>query len=527
MSSTWDAPVECSVREERLLKLCKKRKLWVFLRRHRHELLDDDIRSSLHAMYASGSRRAGTPVAPERMLLAMLLQVAFGIPDHDVPTLTVVDQRWQMVLDCFDVERPALSQGALFNFRERARANGLMEVFLEKTVALARQTKGFGHTRLRAMIDSSPLTGAGRVEDTFNLIGRALQRLVLVAAEESGTDAAELASELKVSVFQASSVKAVLDVDWRKPMARTAALQVLLRQFAGITAWLEAQFTSEQLAKAPLSDAVDLVQAFIDQDTEPDPDGTDPDARRLTQGTTKNRRISVSDADMRHGVKSKAKTINGYKDHYTVDADVPGLIVDAEVVPANRPENEGAAPMLERIAARGFEVVELHADRGYLQTALRLHGQGVVTVTKPPTPSRRDGFGKQDFTINAEAGTVTCPQGETTTYKGDGLEHRFRSKICRECPVYRPCVAPKNIYGKRIKLHASESFLREMATDLATASGRAKRRERIGVEHVMARVAAVRGRRARFRGLEKVQFDSKRTAVIVNLYVLAALKNAA
>ena len=32
------------------------------------------------------------------------------------------------------------------------------------------------------MIDSSPLVGAGRVEDTFNLIGRALKSLVAVAA---------------------------------------------------------------------------------------------------------------------------------------------------------------------------------------------------------------------------------------------------------------------------------------------------------------------------------------------------------
>lgn len=527
MQRIWNAPVECSAREERLLKLCKKRKLWVFLRRHRHQLVDDEVQAVLASMYATGSRRAGSPASPERLLLAMLLQVAFNVPDHEVPALTVVDQRWQMVLDCFDVEEPAFSQGALFNFRERARANGLMERFLKKTVALARETKGFGHTRLRVMIDSSPLTGAGRVEDTFNLIGRALQRLVQVAASEAGRDAVELATELDLSVHGASSVKAALDVDWREATARTAALRVLLKQFSDITTWLESNFSTEELNEPPLCDALNLVQEFIDQDTEPDPDDPEPGARVLTQGTAKERRISLSDGDMRHGAKSKTKKINGYKDHYAVDADVHGLIVDTEVVPANRPENEGATPMLERLDASEFELIELHVDRGYLETARRLHADGIVVVTKPPKSNRKDGFGKYDFVLDVAAGTLTCPQGATTPYRGEGVEHCFASKTCRACPVYRPCVSPKNNYGKRVKLHNSESFFREMRADLATPAGRERRRERSRVEHVMARVAAIRGHRARFRGIDKVRFDTKRTAVVVNLYVLADLLAAA
>ena len=44
----------------------------------------------------------------------------------------------------------------------------------DKTVALAKARGGFGWQHLRAALDSSPLLGAGRVEDTWNLIGRAL-----------------------------------------------------------------------------------------------------------------------------------------------------------------------------------------------------------------------------------------------------------------------------------------------------------------------------------------------------------------
>lgn len=527
MKSGWNAPIECSAREEWLLKLCKKRKMWRFLREHRHRILDDEFRQELSAMYASGSKRAGSPVVPERMALAMLLQVAFDVPDHDVPTLTAVDQRWQMVLDCLGSTEPAFSQGAVFNFRERARANGLMDKLLDKTVVLARETKGFGHARLRAMIDSSPLLGAGRVEDTFNLIGRAVARLVEVAAREACREPAELAAELELSVVGATSVKAALDVDWRLPTARNDALQELLAQFESLKAWLESQFTNGELLVPPLSDAVALVEEFIEQDTEPDPDDSASGTRVPRKGTAKDRRISISDPDMRHGRKSKTKLFNGYKDHYMMDADVRGLVVAADVVPANRPENEGAQAMLSKLPARGLKLVELHADRGYLETAIHLHEQGIKVVTKPPTPSRKDGFGKYDFPFDPVAKTLTCPEGVTIPYRGDGVEHSFPSAACRACPVYRPCVAPKNTFGKRITAHRSETFLRQMHAELGTPDGRSERRERARIEHVMGRVLAIRGRSARFRGLEKVRFDVKRTAVVVNLYILADVLDAA
>ena len=73
----------------------------------------------------------------------------------------------------------------------------------------------------------------------------------------------------------------------------------------------------------------------------------------------------------------------------------------------------------------------------------------------------------------------------------------------------------------------SESFFRLTRADLATAAARERRWKRSRVEHVMARVAAIRGHRARFRGLEKVRLDTKRTAVVANLYVLAELLPAA
>jgi len=50
---------------------------------------------------------------------------------------------------------------------------GLDRRLIEKTVELANKTKSFGSRQLRAALDSSPLWGASKVEDTYNLLGHA------------------------------------------------------------------------------------------------------------------------------------------------------------------------------------------------------------------------------------------------------------------------------------------------------------------------------------------------------------------
>jgi hypothetical protein len=47
---------------------------------------------------------------------------------------------------------------------------------IERTIELADQCQAFGARALRAALDSSPLWGVGRVEDTYNLIGHALKK---------------------------------------------------------------------------------------------------------------------------------------------------------------------------------------------------------------------------------------------------------------------------------------------------------------------------------------------------------------
>ena len=99
-------------------------------------------------------------------------------------------------------------------------------------MALAARTGGFGARALRAALDSSPLWGAGRVEDTINLMGHALRKALGVIAVLQGRGQAAgtaiVAAQAGVPQLAASSLKAALDRDWDDPAARDLALAQVL-----------------------------------------------------------------------------------------------------------------------------------------------------------------------------------------------------------------------------------------------------------------------------------------------------------
>jgi hypothetical protein len=92
------------------------RKCFVFLREYRHALLDADLPHLLAQSYQPGLG-GQEPVEAGLLALATLLQAYGNASDRDAVELTVMDKRWQRVLDCLDAEQPPFSPGTLFNVR--------------------------------------------------------------------------------------------------------------------------------------------------------------------------------------------------------------------------------------------------------------------------------------------------------------------------------------------------------------------------------------------------------------------------
>src|SRR5438552_3574730 len=262
----WRPPVQPSAAEQMVIKAVRRAKLFVFLRLHRHELFDEEFQAELAQAYVA-SPKGQPPVPPDRLALATILQAYTGVSDDEVIEATIMDRRWQLVLDCMDAEHAPFSKGTLVGFRSRLIRKDLDRRLIERTVELAARTGGFGARALRAALDSSPLWGAGRVEDTINLMGHALRKALGVIAAVQGRGQAAgtaiVAAQAGVPQLGASSLKAALDRDWDDPAARELALAEVLGFLDRVEAFAAASYGDPAAAAA-----VAVARQVRDQDTD-------------------------------------------------------------------------------------------------------------------------------------------------------------------------------------------------------------------------------------------------------------------
>jgi transposase len=511
----WQPPVACSRLEGEVIKRIKRARLFVWLRQHRHELFDEDLQAELALAYAD--KPVGQPpVPPAQLALATILQAYTGASDDEVIEATVMDRRWQLVLDCMDHATAPFSKTTLVAFRARLIAHDLDRRLVERTVALYGQATGrVAAGKLRAALDASPLWGAGRVEDTINLLGHALRKVVGVLARQQGWGLAEgtkvLAERAGTPELAASSLKAALDLDWDDPAALEQALGAVL-DAVGRVEGLAAELGGGDDPRVAMGLAA--VRQVRDQDTVVGADGS----RQIRQGVARDRRISVEDPQMRHGRKTRSQRIDGYKRHVLTDLDT-GLVAAAGVTAANLPEARVAEQIQADLDAQQRTLGELHIDRAYLSSSLvTARGPDLRVFCKAFSVRNGPRFAKSAFALDFDQGLMTCPNNLTMPFTPGGRV-QFPARACQLCPLRARCTTSAR--GRSVQVHPDERLLAEFRAAQQTPQGRARLRQRTVVEHTLAHVGRWQGRRARYLGQRKNLFDLRRVAVVHNLHVIA------
>jgi len=516
----WNPPVAPTRQEQFLLKrLDRVRKLLGFLRLHRHELFEERFQEELASMYrTTGAGREALP--PALMAMAMLVQGYLGMSDAEMVELTVVDLRVQMVLGCLGAEAPPFSQGALQEFRDRLIAADLDRRVLERTVELAKRTKAFDYRKLpktlRVAIDSSPLEGAGRVEDTYNLLAHAARNVVRCAASLLTWPDEKVCREAGIPLLVGSSIKAALDIDWNDAREKVEAMTTFVRQLDALQAWIERRLP-EEIATPPLKEHLETLVQIRTQDLEPDPVAG---GMRVRQGVAEDRRVSIADKEMRHGRKSKSKRFNGFKRHIAADID-RGLILACAITPGNRPEEE-AIPSLKTDLERQVLIVDqLVIDRGYINSTIVddvLTRRGKI-VCKPWTSHNGRLFPKSAFHLNLRDRTIECPNGQVQHF-AFGTNVEFDPDVCDGCSRRSQCTTAELGNGRSVAIAENEPLQQRLRKEIQTSAGRAALRKRTTIEHKLAHISQRQGNHARYVGVRKNTFDLRRASAIQNLELL-------
>jgi transposase len=473
---------------------------------HGHEIVSDDDFAHL---YSEGKGRPSIP--PSVMVRAMLCATHDRITsDAETSRRTRVDADWKAAMGVDD-EFTGIGATTFSLMRSRMVVHDADATLFEKTIEKA-VAAGVFKGKLTAIIDSSPVHGAGAVADTYELVRGFLRQVVRAAGERLSEEAHEAAEPF---------CGAKPDIDWQDPVIRKAHLAELVA--AGMALLVEAAGIDDPAVREP----ADLLAQVIDQDVTADDSG-DPEIR---QGVARDRVISHSDPEMRHGRKSASRRFDGHKLDVITDEDSE-MVLGVEVRAANASDGEGAVPLLGQVMAMpGILIGTLLGDMAYSDGDVRqaVEEQGAELVAKVPPVTNGGRFPKTDFETNLQAGSVTCPAGVTTTDARPARDHKgrpatrfvFAPATCAACPLVAQCTKAKG--GRQIMVGVHEARMAAARAAQADPATKALLRRRSKVERKIDHLQDLGMRKARYRGRRKTRLQALLAATVANFKRLGVL----
>ena len=490
--------------------LVTRRSFYERLGDHGHEVVADD---DFVGMYALGRGRPSVP--PSVMVRALLCATHDRTSDRESARRTRVDLDWKAAMGVGD-DFEGIAPTTFSLMRSRMVAADADGVLFERTLAKA-VAAGVFKAKLTAIIDSSPVHGAGAVADTYELIRGFLSKVVRCAGARLDVE-----TGLAAEPFCGSKP----DIDWQDRAARKAHLAELVAAARVVAAGVEG------IDDEKVVDTVRLLEQVIGQDTEPDGDGN-PQIRR---GVARDRVISHSDPEMRHGRKSASRRFDGHKLDVITD-EASELILGVDVRPGNAGDGEGAAPLLGEVQdVDGVEVETLLGDMAYSDGDVReaVEETGADLVAKVPPTTNGDRFPKTDFVVDTAAGFVTCPAGHTTTDARAATDHKHRpatlfvfgANVCAACPLRAKCTKAKA--GRTIMVGRHHDRIEAARIAQAEPDTKALLRRRSKVERKIDHLQDLGMRQSRYRGRRKTKLQAFLAATVANfkrLVVLDAFTN--
>jgi len=460
--------------------------VFAFLAEHREALFPVGMFAD---MYPSPNGRPSLP--PQMLAATVVLQALHGLSDFETVQELRCDLRWKAAcgLGLLDT---AFDPSLLTYFRRRLRSSGDPDRLFSRVRQVVAATGVLAGKHRRAL-DSTVLDDAVATQDTVTQLVAAVRRVI---REVPG--AAEVAARWCTAHDYADPGKP--KIAWDDEAARAMLVNALVTDALNLLGRLPEQRLSEQAASA-----VGLLALVAGQDVEPAEGSDGSDGRwRIAGRTAPDRVISTVDPEARHIHKNRTRYQDGFKAHVSFEPET-GLFTAVALTGGSGPGSHEAAVASGLLASEQGELTVL-GDTAYGTGGLRefLQAGGHTAVIKPP-PLRAaipGGFTIDDFTIDGQAATATCPAGQTVALgrpQADGNRQAQFKARCRSCPLRQRCTTSKT--GRVLNVHPQYALLaaaRRAAADPAWQDE--YRRWRPPVERAIAWLVAHGNRRVPYRG---------------------------
>jgi hypothetical protein len=498
--------------------------VFAFLAEHRGELFPGSFTADLF-----GSR-TGRPSLPADLIGSVLvLKELHDLSDAQTADALKFDIRWKVACGR-SLTQMSFDPSVLVYWRRRIAASDRPGRVFDAVAEVIAQT-GILRGRRKRCVDSTVFDDAVATQDTVTQLTAAMRKVARVVPGAAGVIAAVCRLDY--------SKPGKPPVDWDDPAAKDALVSDLVNDALAVLAELAGPGSPPRDPAA--ADALGLLALVAGQDVEPAEDSDGTDGRwRIARTVAPDRVISTVDRQARHTRKSKSQRRDGFRGHVAAEPET-GLITDCEMTMAAGPgstdaENGvkmaardrftgtpgGTGPGQEPDAGAGDGTgpdadgppgarpagtrLEVYGDSAYgsgeARAAYRDAGHDTVIKPGPLRPAVPGGFTIDDFTIDEQAGTVTCPAGHAMPMSARTRTVTF-GRLCAACPLRTRCTTAKD--GRSTRIHPHEDLLRAARAQARTGDFKKAYPTRSAIERIISWTATQNGRRVRLRYLGAVR----------------------
>ena len=509
--------------------------VFAFLAGHRRELFPDSFTADLFPS------RTGRPSLPADLVGAVLvLKELYDLSDAQTAEAVKSGIRWKVACGR-SLLQVSFDPSALVYWRRRIAASERPDRVFDAVAELIAQT-GILRGRRKRCVDSTVFDDAVATQDTVTQLMAAMRRVARVVP-----GAAEVIGRVCTLDYSAPGKPAI---DWDDPQAKESLVSDLVNDALAVLAELAGPGAPER--DEAEADALGLLALVAGQDVEPAEGSDGTDGRwRIARKVAPGRVISTVDREARHTRKCKSKRRDGFRGHAATEPET-GLITDCEMTmaagqgstdaengvkmaardrfhpaadpgttpgpeaqaaadpgTAPGPEAQAAAdPDTEASAGQQGTGLEVYGDSAYgsgeARAAYRDAGHDTVIKPGPLRPAVPGGFTVDDFTVDEEQGTVTCPAGQVRVMS------RSRTvsfgAACAACPLRDRCTTAKD--GRSMTIHPHEGLLRAARAQARTGEFKRAYPTRSSVERIIAWIATQNGHRVRLRYIGTAKNDA-------------------
>ena len=489
--------------------LLKPGSVFAFLAEHRGRLFPEAMFADL---FPSGR---GRPSLPGDVIATVItLQALHGLSDAETVEAVTFDLRWKAACG-MAVTASGFHPTTLTVWRARLRASAEPNRIFDAVKTVIAET-GVLTGKTRRALDSTVLDDAVATQDTVTQVIAAIRR---VGREVPGA-AAVIAAHCTAHDYADPGKPSIA---WDDAQAREALIDALVADAHHLLGYLP---EAEHGPKA--AEALALLALVAGQDVEPVEGSDGTDGRwRIAQRVAPDRVISTVDPEARHAHKTVTRRQDGFKAHLAAEPDT-GLITDCAITKASGLGPDGM-PVSE--ARTGLDLldsetgpVRVFADSAYGSGEFRaeLAERGHTDLVKP-APTRAavpGGFTVDEFTIDHDARTATCPAGITRPISGNG--RATFGAACGVCPLRARCTRSRT--GKTLKIRPHDARQRAARVLARDPDWQAEyRRYRPMIERGIAWLVAGGNRKVRYRGVARNDQWLHHRAAALNLRRLLAL----